>query len=80
LQRRAKVDEIGIEQDNRPVAVIEPVKQANRMVSAVIAELKARGSDAAMDEEFAREIEEGIKAHRQPWTPPSWDYWSSLVR
>jgi antitoxin (DNA-binding transcriptional repressor) of toxin-antitoxin stability system len=65
--------EIVIEQGNRTVAVIKPPKPAGRMISEVIAELKARGSDAAMDEEFARDIEEGIKAHRQPWNPPSWD-------
>ena len=23
--------------------------------------------------EFARDIQEGIKAHREPWNPPSWD-------
>ena len=39
----------------------------------VIADLKARGSNASMDEDFARDIEEGIKAHREPWNPPSWD-------
>jgi hypothetical protein len=43
------------------------------MISAVIADLEARGSNAVMDDGFARDIEEGIKAHRQPWNPPSWD-------
>ncbi len=65
--------EIVIEQDNRPVAVIKPSKPAGRMISEVIADLKARGSTAVMDDDFARDIEEGIQAHRQPWNPPSWD-------
>jgi antitoxin (DNA-binding transcriptional repressor) of toxin-antitoxin stability system len=65
--------EIVIEQGNRPVAVIKPSKPMGRLISEVIAELKARGSDAAMDEEFARDVEEGIEANRQPWNPPSWD-------
>jgi antitoxin (DNA-binding transcriptional repressor) of toxin-antitoxin stability system len=65
--------EIVIEQGNRPVAVIKPSKPAGRMISEVIADLKARGSEATMDEDFARDIEEGIKAHRQPWNPPSWE-------
>jgi antitoxin (DNA-binding transcriptional repressor) of toxin-antitoxin stability system len=65
--------EIVIEQGNRPMAVIRPSKPAGRMISEVIADLKARASDATMDEEFARDIEEGSKAHRQPWNPPSWD-------
>jgi hypothetical protein len=43
------------------------------MISEVIAALEARGSNAVMDEDFARDVEEGIKAHRQPWNPPSWD-------
>jgi len=65
--------EIIIEQENRPVAVIKPTRPAGRMISEVIADLKARGSAAMMDDDFARDIEEGIKAHGQPWHPPSWD-------
>ncbi len=65
--------EIVIEQGNRPVAVIKPSRPAGRMISEVIADLKARGSEATMDDDFARDIEEGIKAHRQPWNPPSWE-------
>jgi antitoxin (DNA-binding transcriptional repressor) of toxin-antitoxin stability system len=65
--------EIVIEQGNRPVAVIKPSSPAGRMISEVIADLKARGSSAVMNDDFARDIEEGINAHRQPWHPPSWD-------
>ncbi|MBX7134038.1 MAG: hypothetical protein K1X67_15300 [Fimbriimonadaceae bacterium] len=65
--------EIVIEQNHRPVAVLKPSKPAGRMISEVLADLKARGSEATMDDDFARDIEEGINAHRQPWTPPSWD-------
>ena len=65
--------EVVVEQDHRAVAVIRPPGPAGRMISEVIADLKARGSSAAMDEEFARDIEEGIRAHREPWNPPSWE-------
>ena len=65
--------EIVIEQDHRPVAVIKPSNLAGRLISEVIADLKARGSNAVMDDDFAHDIEEGIKAHRQPWNPPSWE-------
>jgi len=65
-------DEIVVEQDHRPVALIKPPKAEGRMISEVIADLKARGSNAVIDDDFARDIEEGIKAHRQPWNPPSW--------
>lgn len=65
--------EVVIEQDHRPIAVIKPSKPVGRMISEVIADLKARGSNAVIDDDFARDIEEGTKAHREPWNPPSWD-------
>jgi antitoxin (DNA-binding transcriptional repressor) of toxin-antitoxin stability system len=73
IRRVRDGSEIVVEQGNRPFAVIKPSKAAGRMISEVIADLKARASNAVMDEDFARDIEEGIKAHRQPWNPPSWD-------
>jgi antitoxin (DNA-binding transcriptional repressor) of toxin-antitoxin stability system len=65
--------EIIIEQGHRQIAVIKPSKPAGRMISEVLADLKARASTAVMDDDFARDIEEGIKAHRQPWNLSSWD-------
>ena len=74
LEKVRQGSEVVIEQDDRPVAVIKPSKPAaGRMISEVIAALEARGSNATMDDEFARDIEAGIEAHRQPWTPPSWE-------
>jgi len=66
--------EMVIEQDYRPVAVLKSSLPVGRMISEIVADLKARGSSAVMDDEFARGIEEGIKARRQPWNPPAWDY------
>jgi antitoxin (DNA-binding transcriptional repressor) of toxin-antitoxin stability system len=65
--------EIVIEQDHRPIAVLKPSPPVGRMISEIVADLKARGSNAVMDDDFARDIEEGIKAQRQPWNPPAWD-------
>jgi len=65
--------EVIVEQEHRPVAVIKAPKTAGRLISEVLADLKARGSMAVMDDEFARDVEEGIKEHREPWNPPSWD-------
>ena len=65
--------EVVIVQNHCPIAVIRPFKPTGRMISEVLADLKARGSTAVMDDDFARDIEEGIKAQRQPWNPPSWD-------
>jgi hypothetical protein len=55
------------------VAVIKPSQPEGRMISDIVADLNARGSIATMDDDFARDIEEGIRAQRQPWNPPSWD-------
>jgi len=65
--------EVVVEQDHRPIAVIKPSKPAGRMISEILAHLKERGSTAIIDDDFARDIEDGIKAQRQPWNPPSWD-------
>jgi antitoxin (DNA-binding transcriptional repressor) of toxin-antitoxin stability system len=65
--------EVIVEQNHRPVAVIKASKPAGRMISDVLADLKARGSTAVIDDDFARDIEEGIRAHREPWNPPSWE-------
>ena len=58
--------EVVVEQGHRPVAVIKASKPGGRLISEVLADLKARGSAAVMDDEFARDVEEGIKAHREP--------------
>ena len=51
----------------------QALKPGGRPISAVIAELKARGSTAVIDDEFTRDVEAGIEACRQPWTPASWE-------
>jgi len=65
--------EVVIEQNHRPVAILKASHSGGRLISEIVADLKARGSNAVMDDDFARDIEEGIKAQRQPWNPPSWD-------
>jgi len=65
--------EVVIEQNHRPVAILKASRPVGRMISEIVADLKARGSHVVMDDDFAHDIEEGIKAQRQPWNPPSWD-------
>jgi antitoxin (DNA-binding transcriptional repressor) of toxin-antitoxin stability system len=73
LEKVQQGAEVIIEQDHRPVAVIKPSKPAGRPISDVIAALEANRANAIIDEDFARDVEEGIRAHREPWKPPSWD-------
>ncbi len=54
--------EVVIEQDNRAVAILKPSQTAGRMISEILADLKARGSTAAMDDDFAKDIQERIDA------------------
>lgn len=56
--------EVIVEQDHRPVAVIKASKPTGRLISEVLADLQARGSTVVLDDEFARDVEDGIKAHR----------------
>jgi antitoxin (DNA-binding transcriptional repressor) of toxin-antitoxin stability system len=65
--------EVVVEQDHRAVAVIKSPVVKGRKISEVIAALEASGANAVIDEDFARDVEEGVKAHREPWNPPSWD-------
>ncbi len=65
--------EVVIERDSRPVAVLKAPLVGGRRISEVIAALDASGANAVIDEDFARDVEEGIKSHREPWNPPSWD-------
>ena len=65
--------EVVIEQDSRPVAVLKAPQMRGRRISEVIAALEASAASAVIDEDFARDVEEGIKSYREPWNPPSWD-------
>ncbi len=65
--------EIIIEEDARPIAVLKAAPRSGRPISECIALAKARGSMATMDDDFARDVEEAIKSHLEPWNPPSWD-------
>ena len=69
MKRRPKVRQ-GV---NRPITVIKTPPVGGRKISEVIAAMKASGAHAVLDEDFARDVEEAIRLHNQPWNPPSWD-------
>jgi antitoxin (DNA-binding transcriptional repressor) of toxin-antitoxin stability system len=65
--------EVIVERNHQPVAVIRGPARSGRLISEVLADLRARGSMTVPDDEFARDVEEGIRERSQPWNPPSWD-------
>jgi antitoxin (DNA-binding transcriptional repressor) of toxin-antitoxin stability system len=73
LEKVGQGVEVIIEKDSRPVAIIKAPVVKGRNISEVIAALEASGANAAIDEDFARDVEEGIRGRREPWNPPSWD-------
>ena len=70
LEKVRQGSEVVVEHDHRPIAIIKPSSAGGRLISEVVAELKARGANAVMDDDFARDIESGIEAYRQPWPQP----------
>jgi antitoxin (DNA-binding transcriptional repressor) of toxin-antitoxin stability system len=68
---RQGVDVI-VEQDRQPVAVLRAALPPRRRVSQVLA-LMPKDSTAAMDADFARDVQAAIDSHREPLDPPAWD-------
>jgi hypothetical protein len=69
--------EVIVEQDHRPVAVIRTPPGPGRKISECIALAKAYeeklGYAPVPDPDFARDVQAGIVAHREPLNPPEWD-------
>jgi antitoxin (DNA-binding transcriptional repressor) of toxin-antitoxin stability system len=69
--------EIVIEEDRKAVAVIRTPQGPGRPIAECIAIAKAYeerlGYAPIPDEDFARDVQEAIDAHREPLDPPAWD-------
>jgi antitoxin (DNA-binding transcriptional repressor) of toxin-antitoxin stability system len=63
--------EVVIEQHNRPVAVLRAAPQRRRLLE-IAASLSAY-STAAIDPDFAADVQAFINNHREPLNPPEWD-------
>jgi antitoxin (DNA-binding transcriptional repressor) of toxin-antitoxin stability system len=72
LERVRQGAEVIVEQDDRTVAIIKPVKGPGRPIDECIALAKAHGSGATLDEDFAKDLEE-IIASRQPLDTSVWE-------
>jgi len=73
LEQVRQGSEVVVEQDHQPVAIMKPVAAKARTMSEIIAAMEASGACGVVDEDFARDVEEGIASRNEPWNPPSWD-------
>lgn len=73
LEQVRQGGEVFVEQDHRPVAIIKPAASGTRTMSEIIQAMEASGASGVVDEDFARDVEEGIAARNEPWNPPARD-------
>jgi antitoxin (DNA-binding transcriptional repressor) of toxin-antitoxin stability system len=76
LQRVQAGDEVVIERDAQPLAVVRAAAPVRRTISECIALAKAHeeelGQAPTLDPDFAADVEEIVR-NRKPWNPPAWD-------
>jgi antitoxin (DNA-binding transcriptional repressor) of toxin-antitoxin stability system len=73
LARVRQGEEVIIEQDHRPVAVIRPPMRSGRPVSDILRAARERNSTVTLDEDFGNDLEMIIASQQLPWNPPSWE-------
>jgi antitoxin (DNA-binding transcriptional repressor) of toxin-antitoxin stability system len=64
--------EVVIEDGSVAVAVLHMPVPPRRSIAECIA-LLPEDSLATIDEDFARDVQEAVAAHREPLNPPAWD-------
>ena len=64
--------EVVIERNAQPVAVLRATQPRRRKLSEIMAALP-ENSTAALDADFAADVQEFIDGHRDPLNPPEWD-------
>jgi len=65
-------EEVIIENGTLAVAMVPTPVPPRRSIADCIA-LLPEGSTATIDEDFAKDVEAAIEAHREPLNPPAWD-------
>lgn len=65
--------EVVIENNAKPVATVHPAEPHVRLLSESLHLAQMRGSTAAIDEDFAKDVRAAVESHREPLDPPSWD-------
>jgi antitoxin (DNA-binding transcriptional repressor) of toxin-antitoxin stability system len=72
LARVREGAEIVIESGTAPVAILRRPAPPRRSIEECVA-LLPEDSTATIDEDFARDVEEAMAAHREPLNSPAWD-------
>lgn len=76
LRKVGHGEEVVVDRNGRPVAIIKPADEAPRTFSELIA-LAAqreteRGYAITLDDDYAADVEQIVR-ERKPWTPRSWE-------
>ena len=72
LDRVQAGEEVMIERDAKPLAVLRAAHPRRRKLSEIAASL-AGDSTATLDAGFAVDVQAFIDSHREPLDPPEWD-------
>lgn len=72
LARVRSGQEVVIESDSSPVAILQAPSPPRRTIEECIA-LLPPDSTATIDEDFAADVAAAVAAHREPLDPPAWD-------
>src|SRR5882762_5492011 len=72
LDRVQSGAEIVIERNAKPIAVLRAAEPRRRKLSEIAASLPEH-STATLDPDFATDVEEFIRNHREPLNAPDWD-------
>jgi antitoxin (DNA-binding transcriptional repressor) of toxin-antitoxin stability system len=77
LQKVRNGEEVVIEHEHRPFAIIRAPEEPGRPIDECIAIAKAYeerlGYAPLPDADFAADVQAAIDAHREPLNPPAWD-------
>lgn len=72
LARVRAGEEVVIESGTAPIAVLRMAAPPRRLIEDCVA-LLPEASPATIDEDFARDVQEAVNAHREPLNAPAWD-------
>lgn len=77
LARISNGDEVMIEENEGPIALLRPVVNPPvRLLSETLRILQERGSNVTLDGEFEKDLTDAINSHREPLFDPLNDPWT----